>query len=128
MPLICCVDIYDKLQAYKIPEICDRHNRFVGLTYPFGDLSLEVIGKLTNHKIHVEDAVYVGLKARGNESITIVRDGIIREMWSDGGHIFHVVVALNDYVTPDTLFLDFFKIEVGQASKDKLVMYGGKGD
>jgi hypothetical protein len=124
--LICCIELYEK-GNHVIGALCDPANHNISFLYPFSDLSEEVIGKLTNGKIQERDTVYVGIKVRGSNLVTIVRDGLIRDIFYTPEYVyFHIV--LGNFVTPDTYFLDYVTVKVGQATKDKLVMYGGKNE
>lgn len=122
--LVCCVDIYDK-SVYKLGELCNSNSHYIWFLYPFSDISEEVLGRFKNGRLVVTDEIYVGLKVRGSEYVTIVRDGFIREL-TVGSDFVYLAVFLKDFITPNSYELDFFKVQVGQASKDKLVMCGGK--
>ena len=119
--LVCSVNIYGP-EAYKVGEICNPNSKYVWFLYNASNVTEEVKGKLQNGKIKVGDKIYVGLKSHGSRLVLVARDGVIRDIKYTADSV-NVGVLLNPYI-PRDYSIDFFVVQVGNAAKDKLFMYG----
>lgn len=120
--LVCSVDIYGP-EAYKVGEICNPNSKYVWFLYDAANVTEEVKGKLQNGKIRVGNKIYVGLKSPDSNRVLVARDGVIRDIQFTVDSV-NIVVLLNPYITRD-YSIDFFVVQIGNAAKDKLFMYGG---